>query len=425
MSIEVHRARRTYYAQYTTLLNVPTNRFDKLLADSAWPIVVSAKYLGFQELTATPLEHCVQSAEPIGNLDTGVSATDLDALLQQQASGQLKAEDLLGELQRLRTRNTQSQNARSPEHLKNSLVSRTGVPASSWEQAAQEILESLLPHEIGRPHALSEDQNRASIMQKARLMGLQDVLVLDDFPMILAAYGYTRTEDGPRGPGRPDILSRLNPFPVDRDHSGRTPVFVDQINADALVLRLDPLRVLDWLVRNGVNPKVPQGSDSAMSIRGYFVQVFSDAKLRETLSASDPAQRMVFGLLHTLTHYGIRQAALLSGLERTSLSEYLLPSTLSCVIYCNHRFGATIGALTSLFEQSLDEWLSTIRSTHRCIYDPVCNDSGGNCHACTHLAETSCRYFNLNLSRAFLFGGPDEVLGQIRHGYFQGSRTTP
>jgi hypothetical protein len=35
-----------------------------------------------------------------------------------------------------------------------------------------------------------------------------------------------------------------------------------------------------------------------------------------------------------------------------------------------------------------------------------------------HLAETSCRFFNLNLTRSLLFGGTDIELGEIRVGYF-------
>lgn len=91
-------------------------------------------------------------------------------------------------------------------------------------------------------------------------------------------------------------------------------------------------------------------------------------------------------------------------------------------IYSNHRFGATIGALSSLFEQSLPDWLGEVLSdTRRCIYDPVCQSQGGNCHVCTHLAETSCRFFNLNLGRPFLFGGDDVEIGQIDYGYWDAS----
>lgn len=418
MSIEVHRARRTYYAQYTTLLNVPSNRFNRLLRDSNWPVIVAAKLLDFPELQGQRLEDCGRpsdgTAEP-----ANVPASQLDELIKRQLRGEITAEQLMAELQRLTTRSTAEQDRANPTRLGHELHARSGVPISRWEQAAQQVLEALLPMEIGRPQRLSEDQSRTDLQAQSVGMGLQEVMVLDDFPMIIAAYGFTRTEDGPRSPGRQGIVSRLNPFPADRDHAGRTPIFVDQVNADAIVLKLDPSRVLTWLSRNGINVSLPRGSDAAAVQTGYFVDLFADANLRETIPATLGAQRMVFGLLHSLSHLAVRQAALLSGLERTSLSEYLLPGTLTAIIYCNHRFGATIGALTSLYEQSLGDWLAAIRGAHRCVYDPVCYEAGGNCHACTHAAETSCRFFNLNLSRSFLFGGLDDIVGAVNHGYFQ------
>ena len=158
-----------------------------------------------------------------------------------------------------------------------------------------------------------------------------------------------------------------------------------------------------------------------MSSQAYFVQLFDDVRLRQTLLADRPEARLVFGLIHSFSHLCVRQAALLCGLDATSLSEYIFPRTLAFALYCNHRFGATIGALTALYEQSLAEWLNAVRSVRRCVYDPVCYDREGNCHACSHLAETSCRFFNLNLNRAFLFGGPDPVLNKTIIGYFDPS----
>src|SRR6267142_5154220 len=88
------------------------------------------------------------------------------------------------------------------------------------------------------------------------------------------------------------------------------------------------------------------------------VQLFDNTSLRERLDASRPEARMVFNLLHTFSHLCVRQAALLCGLDSTRLSEYLLPRALTFALYCNHRFGATIGALTALFEPSLADWLN-------------------------------------------------------------------
>jgi hypothetical protein len=156
-----------------------------------------------------------------------------------------------------------------------------------------------------------------------------------------------------------------------------------------------------------------------VSARSYFVQLFAGANLRETIRGNDEL-RLVFGLLHSLAHLCVRQAAVLCGLDMTSISEYILPRALTASIYCNHRFGATIGALTALYEQSFTDWLRSVQSQGQCIYDPVCRDRDGACHACAYLAETSCRYFNLNLNRAFLFGGMDPVLQRRLVGYWEG-----
>jgi hypothetical protein len=276
------------------------------------------------------------------------------------------------------------------------------------------MLEAVMPLESGQPKELFNQPPATPAVQIARRMGLSRLTLATDFPIITATYGYSRAEYRPN-------QCRLNPFPPERDHGGKLPIFVDQVQADALLLSLDPEHVCVWLERNGFPPSLPAGTDSTLARRAYFVQLFDDISLRETLDASRPQVRLVFNLLHTFSHLCVRQAALLCGLDRTSLSEYLLPRVLTCALYCNHRFGATIGALTALFEQSLAEWLNAVRDTRRCVYDPVCRNHEGSCHACTHLAETSCRFFNLNLGRSFLFGGPDPELAQVLIGYFDWS----
>ena len=209
----------------------------------------------------------------------------------------------------------------------------------------------------------------------------------------------------------------LNACPPDRDHGGKYPIFVDQVQADALLVRLCPARVISWLQQNGLSVNLPAGSDPVAVRHGYVLSVLDGVGLRETISQDLPEARMIFGQVHTLSHIALRQAALLCGLDKTSLSEYVIPRALCFAVYSNHHFGATIGALTGLFEQSLAEWLGQIRDSRRCIYDPVCYRRESSCHVCTHLPETSCRFFNLNLSRAFLFGGHDRELGEIRTGF--------
>jgi hypothetical protein len=280
-----------------------------------------------------------------------------------------------------------------------------------WENAGQEMLEALMSIESGRRRQkLFQELERQKEQQIARRMGVSSITLVPDYPIITATYGYSRTDYDPK-------KCRLNPFPPEQDHNGKFPIFVDEVQADAIVFGLDAERVYTWLERNGYPPELPTGSDPKLSLRAYFVQIFDNLRLGQTLLSDRAPARLVFGLLHTLSHLCVRQAALLCGLDTTSLSEYVLSRTLRFAIYCNHRFGATIGALTALYEQSLAEWLNAVSNARRCVYDPVCYDREGSCHACTHLAETSCRFFNLNLNRAFLFGGTDVKLGTIDIGY--------
>lgn len=415
MDIEVHRAGRTFYAHTTILLNIPDRRLDGFFSLPEWSAIAAAKFLEMSEVANRTLTEYSQNAEdPQTSQDTGLSGADLDDLMHRQANGELTPAQFVQEMQVLRERRKHERQVSSPSGIVQALSQRSGVPWSIWERAGQEMLEAVMPMETGHPTELNMQSPIVPSAQTARQMGLSRVVLVSDYPIITATYGFSRAEYRPNE-------CRLNPFPAHVDHGGKFPIFVDQVQADALLLSLNPDRVITWLQRNGCQPIIPAGSDPSLARQSYFVQLLSNAPLRETLRADQKEARMAFGLLHTLSHLAVRQAALLCGLDRTSLSEYVLPRALTFALYCNHRFGATIGALTAMFEQSLLEWLNAIREARRCVYDPVCRDRNGNCHACMHLAETSCRFFNLNLSRAFLFGGHDSELGDVAVGYFDPS----
>jgi hypothetical protein len=182
---------------------------------------------------------------------------------------------------------------------------------------------------------------------------------------------------------------------------------------------LNPARVYQWLENNGFHPNLPSGNDPEIIRKAYYCDLFDGINYQHNIDQDHAEARMVFGLLHSFSHLCVRQAALLAGLEATSLSEYILPRSLTFVLYGNQRFSSSIGAMVSLYEDSLSNWLENVASIDRCVYDPVCSSHGGSCHACTHLAETSCRFFNQNLSRAFLFGGYDNTLNINVRGFFE------
>lgn len=422
MDIEVHRAGRTYYPHYVVLLNQPSREMDAFLQLSEWPLLAGAAYLELPEIQTRQLLNF--GASTLSNVQANVALTndDLDAILARFRSGEISAEQMASEMEASRKQRNQQQSAAKPSGIAAALVRRTGIGEVTWQLAGREMLEAVLPLQSGTTQELfdlsptEEISSRETARQIARECGFSRVTAVSDFPITTATFGYSRVDYQPN-------RCRLNLFPAEREHGGRFPIYVDLVQADAVVLRLNHDRVYRWLVRNGfAPPPLPSSAtDQNLARQAYFVQLFDEVQPAVTIRSEQPHARMVFGLLHTMSHLCIRQAALLCGLDRTSLSEYVLPRALSFALYCNHRFGATIGALTSLFEQTLEEWLGQVRDARRCVYDPVCSAQGGSCHACAHLAETSCRFFNLNLSRAFLFGGTDAELNEISIGYFDPS----
>lgn len=108
-----------------------------------------------------------------------------------------------------------------------------------------------MPLENGRPKKLfdlppttQEVQNAQVAQQTAQSMGLAQLDLATDFPMIVSTYGYTRGETTPN-------QCRLNPFSPERDHGEKLPIYVDEVQADTLLISLNPDRVHTWLQRNG------------------------------------------------------------------------------------------------------------------------------------------------------------------------------
>lgn len=412
MSILPHRAGQAFYPQNTVLLNVPSSDLDSLFRLGDWELRIAAKFLRLSPFGDQSLHELAADSAAAGN--SAISNFELDDLLAAQSQGQLSPEELVARLRAKRDK--PGADSASASEL---VEQRSGVGKRVWANASQEILDLLVARESTKEESIATATQGNAAGERDFIMnslGLSRISLISDFPIVTATYGFTRVEHAPNVNSSGHAQCRLNAFAPDRQLGGRFPIFVDKIQADAILISLDPSRVTQWLRDNGCTITLPGGADPNSATVGYFVQLFDSIELRATISG-DRAARLVFGLLHTLSHLCVRGAALLCGLDRTSLAEYLFPRTLGFAIYCNHRFGATIGALTALFEQCLNQWLAEIIEAAPCLYDPVCSEHEGSCHACAHLSETSCRHFNLNLNRAFLFGGHDEVLGTIAAGF--------
>jgi hypothetical protein len=414
MNIEVHRTQRTFFSHNAVLLNQPGQELSAFLNVQDWQSVAAAAYFELPEMKGRHLADFANQRHADQGPALTLSDNDRERFKAQGMSADVIRQ--FEEMQaQLGARSRDATSASSSTGIASTLAQRTGLEGQFWDRAGQEMIEAVIPRETGRVLEIDDlTLNSLESILRARgamsQWGLDKITLAQDFPITTATFGYSRTDFVPGA-------CRLRSFPPDIEHGGKFPIFVDVVQADAIILRFSYERILAWLRANLLAPILPVGSDPTLSARAYFVRLFDDIRLSQVLNQQQAEARMVFGLLHTFSHLAIRRAALLSGLEGPSLSEYLLPKTLSFAIYCNHRFGGTIGALSALFEQSLPEWMGEIRESRRCVYDPICIEKDGSCHACSQLSETSCKFFNVNLGRQFLFGGHDPVLGNIRTGF--------
>jgi hypothetical protein len=230
-----------------------------------------------------------------------------------------------------------------------------------------------------------QDQYPAAIEDS----GLVAIDFLERFPVLTAAYGYTR---GDQSLG----ASSLRWF----SQEGALRVHGYRADTEALLFHLDPLVIARYLHSRGVLPTAPTNSaDARIAIlKGAELPSAGDEILDPTAGSE------LLKVVHSYAHWIIRHLAAFAGIDRDSLSEYLVPRHLAFIIYAQSR-GFVLGGLQAMYEQDLDVALRAIlRAERRCALDPGCATEGGACVVCLHVGEPSCRYFNTFLSRDALFG---------------------
>lgn len=216
--------------------------------------------------------------------------------------------------------------------------------------------------------------------------GLSHVDYTHQFPILIGSYGYTR--GSPNDPAE----STLVPFISDNDEFV---VYGEIIETEALFIRLDPKRVVSWLASRGV--PIQEQKDEVKARIAVLRAMSGDE--------SGKVRDLVKTMIHSYCHRLIRLAAVYTGVERTSLSELLVPLHLGFFIYAAARGDFVLGGLQAVFEGELHRLLRQfVEDEHRCALDPGCSHAGGACMACLHLGEPSCRLFNQSLDRATLAG---------------------
>jgi hypothetical protein len=223
-------------------------------------------------------------------------------------------------------------------------------------------------------------------MRRAYLEGVE---LLANFPVATLAFAYTR---GDLAPG----AARLVPF---RDR-GQIRTYGSLSRTEALLFRLDPLRVYQHLIRAGhALPDVADSRAARLALLQRIEIPYATQEQYQQLGGD------LLKLIHSFAHRTIRRLAGFAGIERDGLAEYLLPHHLGFVVYAASRGDFVLGGLQAVFETTLHRFLEDlVEGESRCALDPGCRSGGGACVACLHLGEPSCRWFNRFLDRSELFG---------------------
>ena len=237
---------------------------------------------------------------------------------------------------------------------------------------------------------VSSDEQRARYEDARAVARLEAVDLVERFPVLTCAYGYTRGEYAAGA-------SRLCAWKGNND---AVRVYAQSVETEALLFRLDPVTVASWLRDRHV---AIDDAETSRDARVAILEACAPPAVGAPLA--DEPYGLLMQLVHSYAHRVIRRLSVFAGIDRDSLSEYLVPSHASFLIYAAARGDFVLGGLQALFESELDAALRDIvLGERRCALDPGCSKHGAACVACLHVGEPSCRHFNQLLSRDTLFG---------------------
>ncbi|MDP1795131.1 MAG: hypothetical protein Q8K63_13430 [Acidimicrobiales bacterium] len=228
-----------------------------------------------------------------------------------------------------------------------------------------------------------------------RRHGIADVSVTQQFPIVIASYGYSRVR---REPG----AAHLRSYARQKFYGNKTPIFAVPANTEAFLVSFDAQSILGFLIAEG-------------DYTGSVPAIERDAKLviGEMLATDDswgtdtPAAK-VRRLVHSASHALLR--ALddgQSGFGESSLAEWTAIDTLTVAIYVSSYAEFTLGAFDSVLRRRLGNWLQRTGSEiDTCDNDPMCSHTSPKrphaaCDRCLHLSF-GCRNWNADLDRKLL-----------------------
>ena len=291
------------------------------------------------------------------------------------------------------------------EALKQNRLNRAPTSGGRRPFVRFDALDAHLAPELPEEKARLEHETR----QRMNQLGMAEMGLIREFDLCRFTYGYTRMRAEPSYEKRNmQMPVRLCLFPS--LSNGRKPIYAVAQANEALYVSLNPVQVYRWLQAIGPDDAFAWEPADKESLGAHLLErALPFGRFLSKLQKDGPASAYlyVYTLLHTYAHVLMKGVAEHSGLDLSSLSEYIFPADLAFVVYRN---GTTmdLGNLSSLWRNMGYRFLDYLLEprTLLCNSGSTCDQfSGGACPDCIMVPETSCIASNQLLSRAVMSGG--------------------
>lgn len=246
--------------------------------------------------------------------------------------------------------------------------------------------------------------------------GISFAQMCSSVPIVTASYGYSRKD-------RDEAGVKLRAFPQEMQKKN---IYAAKLRTEGIIIELDREKILNWLVNNNfIDEKELPVSIDDYSLKLWFLDRVRPALIKtftpiDAIDVNGKITKYVYTLLHSISHSLICELSEICGLDKNSISEYLLPNIPAVFIYCSNSQGYSMGALYSAYQTYFDKWINHgIEHSKSCIFDPVCINDEKACAGCLYLDDVSCQHFNKDLDRSFLCGWFDKKERTRLKGYWE------
>lgn len=192
------------------------------------------------------------------------------------------------------------------------------------------------------------------LMRKS--LGINQVTVIQDLPVLHLAYGYTRLSHQPEAAVLWAFDKKGFDLAGEEPKGNWIPMPIYKLKTEALFFQFDAKRIVKWLHANNLAPDPATIAEPTLWVLQHHSQItsrsgpgFEDCPPQDFL-----IPWLVGSALHSVNHLLIKAIADQSSFGETALSEHLLLSLNQTIIFVNRLQEFSLGGLKTFFEQRLD-----------------------------------------------------------------------